>query len=140
MIDETDKKILKILQEKGRTPFLEISKQLRIAESTVRKRVRDMENSGTIKKYAAVIDSVSLGKVAFVGVDVKSEHFLDVAKKLASYEQVKFVATCTGDHTIMAKIEIEDTQKLRTFLSEKVEAMPGVTRICPAIVTDTVKC
>ena len=55
MIDETDKSILEILRKNARMPFLEIAKKIGVSESTIRKRVGNMEENGTIKKYSAII-------------------------------------------------------------------------------------
>ena len=83
MLDETNKGILDILTENARTPFLEIAKKLRISESTVRKRVSNLEKSGIIKKYSALLEPSKLGySNAIVGIDVEPEKFLEVAKKL----------------------------------------------------------
>ena len=72
---KTDKEILSVLKDNARTPFLNIAKQLRVSESTIRKRVNHLEDNGVIKKYSAVIEptKIGYGSVAIVGVDVKPE-------------------------------------------------------------------
>jgi len=141
LIDDTDKEILDILRNNGRMPFLEIAKKLKISESTIRKRVKDMENAGVIKKYSAVIEpsKIGYGSVAIVGIDVKAEKFLSVAKKLTEHDNVKFVSTSTGDHMIMAEIWMERASELREFITNTIEKMDGVTRTCPAILNERLK-
>ena len=141
MIGNTDKEILSILKENARTPFLEIAKRLKISESTVRKRAGDMEKSGIIKKYTAIVDpsKIGYGSVAIVGIDVKAENFLNVAKKLTEYNNVKFVSTSSGDHMIMAEIWMEKSSELRDFITNTIEKMDGVTRTCPAILNERLK-
>lgn len=141
MLDETDMEILEILRKNARTAYLDMAKKLRISESTVRKRVKDLEKQGVIKKYSAIVDPSKLGygSVALVGIDVRPEKFLDVAKKLTEYENVKFVATSSGDHMIMTEIWMENSSDLRNFISAKIEGMEGVTRTCPAILTERLK-
>ncbi len=141
MMDETDQKIVAILQRNARTPFLEIAKSLGIAESTVRKRVKVLEGKGAIRKYSALVDPTKMGfgSVAYVGVDVMPEHFLSVSKKLTDYDEIRVVTTCSGDHSIMTEIWMEDSHQLRRFISDKIETLTGVTRTCPAIVADTLK-
>src|SRR3990167_7009670 len=135
MLDETDIGILEILRKNARTPFLDIAKKLRISESTIRKRVKDLEQKGVIKKYSAVVEPSKLGygSVAVVGIDVKPEKFLEVAKKLTEFDNIKFVSTSTGDHMIMTEIWMENSHDLRDFISTKIEGIEGVTRTCPAI-------
>ncbi|MBI2541176.1 Lrp/AsnC family transcriptional regulator [Candidatus Woesearchaeota archaeon] len=141
MLDETDIGILEILRKNARTPFLEISKRLRISESTVRKRVKGLEDGKVIKKYTAIVEPSKLGfgGVALVGIDVRPEKFLEVAKKLAELESIKFVATSTGDHMLMTEIWMENSHDLRNFISSKIESIEGVTRTCPAILMERLK-
>ena len=141
MIDETDKAILEILRKNARMPFLEIAKKIGVSESTIRKRVGNMEENGTIKKYSAIIEpsKIGYGSVAIVGIDVKAENFLNVAKKLTEYNNVKFVSTSSGDHMIMAEIWMEKSSELRDFITNTIEKMDGVTRTCPAILNERLK-
>lgn len=141
MVDETDKAILEALRKNARTPFLEIAKRLKVSESTVRKRVSDMEKYGIIKKYTAIVDPSKIGysSVAIVGIDVKAENFLNVAKRLTEYNNVKFVSTSSGDHMIMAEIWMEKSSELRDFITNTIEKMEGVTRTCPAILNERLK-
>lgn len=141
MLDETNIGILEILRQNARTPFLEIAKKLRISESTIRKRVKELEKKGIIKKYSTIVEPSKLGynSVALVGIDVKPEKFLEVAKKLTEYDNVKFVATSTGDHMVMTEIWMESSNDLRNFISAKIESIEGVTRTCPAILMERLK-
>ena len=141
MIDDTDKEILSVLGDNARTPFLNIAKQLGVSESTIRKRVGNLEDRGVIKKYSAVVEPAKLGfgSVAIVGIDVVPEKFLDVSKKLTKFDNVKFVATTTGDHMIMTEIWMDKASELRDFISDKIEKMDGVTRTCPAIINEKLK-
>ena len=141
MIDDTDKEILGILTNNARTPFLNIAKQLRVSESTIRKRVNNLENKGVIKKYTVLIEpsKIGYGSVAIVGIDVAPEKFLDVSNKLTKFDNVKFVATTTGDHMIMTEIWMDKASELRDFISDKIEKIDGVTRTCPAIINERLK-
>ena len=141
MIDATDRGILDILVNNARTPFLEIAKELKVSESTIRKRVKNLENNGVIKKYSALIEptKIGYGSVAIVGVDVKPEKFLSVAKKLTEFNNVKFVATSTGEHMIMTEIWMDKASELRDFISKKIEKIDGITRTCPAIINEKLK-
>lgn len=141
MLDETDAGILQILRENARTSFLDIAKRLKVSESTVRKRILKMETAGVIKKYAAIVEpsKIGYGSVALVGIDAIPEKFLEVGRKLTELDNVKFVATSTGDHMLMIEIWMENAGKLRNFVREKIEAIDGVTRTCPAILTERLK-
>jgi len=132
---------LSVLGDNARTPFLKIAKQLKVSESTIRKRVGILEDQGVIKKYSAVVEPAKLGygSVAIVGIDVAPEKFLEVSKKLTKFDNIKFVATTTGDHMIMTEIWMDKASELRDFISDKIEKMDGVTRTCPAIINEKLK-
>ena len=141
MLDPVDFGIIKILKDNARTPYLNIAKKLNVSESTIRNRVSNLQETGIIKRFSAVLDPNKLGygSVAFVGIDVQPEKFLYVAKKLTEFDNVKMVATTTGDHMIMTEIWGEKAAELRNFISERIEKITGVTRTCPAIINETLK-
>ena len=140
-VDETNLKILRMLQEDGRIPFTEIAEKLKLSESTVRKRVQALQNKEVIKKFTVEIDPSRIGirTVAIVGVDVDSTALLEAAQKLCEIKEVRSVATSTGDHMIMTEIWTKDGRELRKLISEKIGKIDGVKKICPAIILEKLK-
>ena len=141
MLDATDFEIIRILRNNARMPFLGIAKHLKVSESTIRSRVNNLQKTGVIKRYSTIVDPLKMGygSVALVGIDVQPEKFLHVAKKLTEFDNVKMVATTSGDHMIMTEIWGEKASELRNFISERIEKINGVTRTCPAIITEILK-
>ena len=139
-MDKLDLSIIGILSKNSRTSFMGIGKKLKVSESTIRKRVSSLERDKVIKKYSLVVDANKIGfeNVALIGVDVMPERYLDVAKKLAELDGVKFAASSTGDHMFMLEVWAKNGDDLRA-LSDKIKGLEGVTRICTAIIKDTLK-
>jgi len=139
-MDKLDLGIIGILSKNSRTPFMEIGRKLKVSESTIRKRVSNLENESIIKKYSLVVDTNKIGfeNVALIGIDVLPEKYLDVAKKLTELDEVKFAASSTGDHMFMLEVWTKNREELRA-LSDKLKGLDGITRICPAIIKDTLK-
>lgn len=139
-MDEIDIKILDILMENARTPFVEIAKKLKVSEATIRKRVKSLEKRGVIKKYTIIIDPEKVGyrTIAVVGVDTDPTNFLEVARKITELKEARYVATSTGDHMIMAEIWARDTKHLSQIV-EKIGSINGVKKICPAIILEKLK-
>ena len=133
-------KILEILMENARTPFVEIAKKLNVSEATIRKRVKNLEKQGIIKKYTIIIDPEKIGyrTIAIVGIDADPTSFLDVARKITEFKEARYVATSTGDHMIMAEIWAKDTKHLSQII-EKIGSIEGVNKICPAIILEKLK-
>ena len=119
---------------------MEIARKLKVSESTIRKRVSNLEKNRIIKSYSLIVDNNKIGfeNIALVGIDVAPEKYLDAAKKLAELEEIKYVASSTGDHMFMLEILAKNDDELRA-ISEKLKRVDGVIRICPAIIKDTLK-
>ena|SRR3989344_5764415 len=139
-MDNLDLSIIEFLSKNSRTPFMQIAKKLKVSESTIRKRVSNLEKNEVIKKYSLVVDTNKIGfeNVALIGVDVAPEKYLDIAKKLADFDEVKYVASSTGDHMFMLEVWAKNSDALRE-VSDKIKRVDGVTRICPAIIKETIK-
>ena len=139
-MDKLDLGIIEILSKNSRTPFMQIARKLKVSESTIRKRVSNLEKKSVIKKYSLVVDTGKIGyeNVALIGVDASPEKYLDVAKKLTELEGVKYAASSTGDHMFMLEVWSRNGDELRA-VSDRIKGLEGVTRICPAIIKDTLK-
>lgn len=139
--DEVDKKIVQLLTQDSRRSFNEIAKKLKLSESAIRKRVMALQDRGVIKKFTIQVDPAKLGanSVSIVGIDVEPTKLLEVAQKLCELGEIRSVATSTGDHMIMTEIWTKDGRELTKLLSEKIGAVEGVKKICPAIILEKFK-
>ena len=139
-MDKLDLDIIEILSKNSRTSFMSMSRKLKTSESTIRKRVSNLEKGGIIKKYSLVVDTAKIGfeNRALIGVDASPEKYLDVAKKLTEIDGVRFAASSIGDHMFMLDVWARDSEELKS-MSDRIKGLDGVTRICPAIIKDTLK-
>ena len=140
-MDSKDMKILNILMKDGRKPYTEIAKELGTSESSIRKRVRKMEDEGIIKGYKVEVEPSKIGYsvVALTGFDTNPEDFLTVANKLCEFDEVKKVWTSTGDHMIMTEIWARDGRELSEILFNKIGKIEGIKKVCPAIILEQLK-
>jgi Lrp/AsnC family transcriptional regulator for asnA, asnC and gidA len=139
-LDEMDRKIIRMLEEDGRKPFMEIAEKLGVSESTVRKRVLALQKEGVIKKFTVKFDPKTLGinTIAIAGLEVEPSKLLEIAQKLCDFSETKTVATSTGDHMIMTEIWAKDGKELAKFLAQ-IGALEGVKKLCPAIILEKLK-
>jgi len=140
-MDEKDRKIIELLQENSRISYTDIAKILGVTETTVRKRIAELEKRGVIKKYTIEVDPSKLGykNVTILGMDVEPKYLLEAAKKLAELEEAKWVATSTGDHMIMAEIWTKNGEELFNLITKKISKIKGVKDLCPAIIMERIK-
>ena len=139
-LDDKDLMIVRMLVENGRAKFREMAEQLGMSDVAVKKRVSRLERSGVIIKYTAIIDPKALGYsvVSFTGVDVEPGELMTVARELASKEWAKGVWITAGDHAVMVEVWARDNAEMEGIIKE-ISSIPGVKRVCPAVVTETVK-
>jgi Lrp/AsnC family transcriptional regulator for asnA, asnC and gidA len=141
VLDETDMKILELLEEDARRSFTEIAQRLNVSESAIRKRVSALLGKGVIKKFTVRVDHTKLGlnTVAIVGIDVDSTKMLEIAQRLCDIREIKCVATSSGDHMIMLEIWAKNGKELNKLISEKISTIQGVEEICPALILEKLK-
>jgi len=65
-----------------------------------------IQRKGVIKKFTVTVDPSNLGinTVAIVGLEVDPTKLLETSQKLCDFEEIKCVATSTGDHMTMMGI------------------------------------
>lgn len=139
-LDEKDVQIIKMLRENARTPYAKIAEGLGVSDVAVLKRIRRLERQGVIKKYTIEVDLAKLGYrvSSFTGLDVSSEHLFRVVEFLKSKDYVRYLAITTGDHSLIAEIVAGSNEELAR-IHEELSGLPGVRRVCPAIVMEVVK-
>jgi Lrp/AsnC family transcriptional regulator for asnA, asnC and gidA len=112
-----------------------------ISERAIRYRVDKMIEEGVIQ-ISAVVSPEALGYniKADVWLEVEADAVLDVAKKMASFENVTYVACGIGQNDISIQVVAKDTAEIYHFVTEVVRKVPGVrkttTSIVPIILKD----
>ncbi len=140
--DKTDVKIVNILLEDGRMPASEIARRIGdISERAVRYRIDRMVDAGIIQISAvAKPQAFGLTTIADVWMEVESDRILEVAKKMAEYDNVSYVACGIGESDVSIQVVAKDTAEIYQFITEVVRKVPGVrkttTSIVPLIIKD----
>lgn len=140
--DKTDVKIVNILLEDGRMPASEIARRIGdISERAVRYRIDRMVEEGVIHMSAvARPQAFGLTTIADVWMEVESDRILEVAKAMAEFDNVSYVACGIGESDVSIQIVAKDTAEIYQFVTEVVRKVPGVrkttTSIVPLIIKD----
>ncbi len=127
-LDETDKKILNILQKNDKVSYRELADKLQLAASTIHNRVKKLIEEEIIKEFAAIVDPVKIGynTIALIGLTVDPLKMKDIASKIASFEETQLVAVSSGDHDIIAQIIAKDEKSLWNFINIKIKTINGI--------------
>jgi Lrp/AsnC family transcriptional regulator, regulator for asnA, asnC and gidA len=140
--DKTDIKIVNLLLDDGRMPASEVARRIGdISERAVRYRIDRMVEEGVIRVSAvAKPQAFGLTTIADVWMEVESDRILEVARKMADFDNVSYVACGIGESDVSIQVVAKDTAEIYQFITEVVRKVPGVrkttTSIVPLILKD----
>src|SRR5512133_2986224 len=139
--DKIDIKIVNLLLEDGRMSASEIARRLGdISERAVRYRIDRMVNDGVISISAvARPQAFGLTTIADIWMEVESDHILEVARKMAEFDNVSYVACGIGESDVSIQIVAKDTSEIYQFVTEVVRKVPGVRKTTTSIVPLVIK-
>ena len=140
-IDEKDKRILELLRKDGRMTYSDIGAEVELSRVAVAARIKSLEEKGIIRGYTAIVDPVSLSKMAtyVVNFDIKPDHFEDVKEQLAALPEMVSLMQTSGTCHLMGICISKDTQAMRIFLNDIFKTVPGLERITFHNVLDVIK-
>lgn len=127
-----EKDILNILQEDARIAPKKIAAALSVDEEQVKACISEMEKSGILVKYTAIVNSEKAEDAlveALIEVKVtpkKKEGFDGIAKQIASFPEVKAVYLMSGAYDLAVFIEDKTLQQVSRFVSERISTFDGV--------------
>jgi len=123
--DKTDEKIIGYLKEYSRESFVDIGKKLKLSESAVRRRVKNLVDSGTIKKFTVELsEENATSAIVLVSVDSTTDTS-KVSLKLVKLEGVKTVYEITGQYDITAIISASNIAEINSTI-DALRKIPGV--------------
>lgn len=143
MLDEIDLKILDVLQCEGRISILALADRVGLSPTPCARRVKQMEDSGLIQGYVALLNApaLGLGLTALVRVRVhRSRQSADIFESAVQKmpEVVRCYAT-TGGADYLLYVVVKDMDLLRRWMREKLITLPGVAHTETSVVLDYVK-
>ncbi len=138
-MDDIDRKILAELQEDGRLSITELADRVRLTPAPCHRRLRELERSGVIAGYRAVLDpaAVGLGFEALVNVTMDREDADTVAAfeaALAAVPEIRHAERLFGDPDYLLRVVATDLNDYATLRDQKLATLPGVQRITSTIV------
>ncbi|OUO92230.1 Lrp/AsnC family transcriptional regulator [Cloacibacillus sp. An23] len=125
-LDDTDRRILAILQENARAAFTEIGRAVGLTSPAVKERVVRMEQAGLIKGYRAELDYSMLGRQLRAVVMLKVKNYDRFSEKRGAayiYEIKKIRGVVrawdvTGDVECIAEVAVPSTKELDAALAQ----------------------
>ncbi|WP_416974196.1 Lrp/AsnC family transcriptional regulator [Streptomyces sp. 4F14] len=138
-MDAIDRKILTELQLDGRLTITELAARVRLSVSPCHRRLRDLERSGAIRGYRAVVEpsAVGLAFEALVFVTMRLEDrdtVADFESALAAVPQVVQAQRLFGDPDYLLRVVTADLAAYQRLYDERLATLPGVQRLNSTLV------
>lgn len=138
-MDGVDRNILAELQENGRLTVTELATRVRLSVSPCHRRVRELERSGAIRGYRAVVDPDAVGLTfeALVFVTLRQEDRGTVAafeQTVAEIPNVLQAQRLFGDPDYLLRIVSADLPAFQRLYDEQLATLPGVQRLSSTLV------
>ena len=133
-IDRYDKLILEALQEDGRMSNVQLAGRVSLSESACLRRVRALEESGMISRYAALLSQNEAGLSGNVFVQIGLHR--EVESELSAFEDavrnIPEVMECylmSGEFDYLLRVVVADMADFERIHKTELTRLPGVARV-----------
>lgn len=143
-LDAVNNRILHELTADGRVSNAELAERVGLSASACLRRVQELERSGVIKGYRAVLDRAALGTgfTAFIAVGL-SDHTKASQKafeeSIVTSPEVRECHNITGVFEYLLRVEAADLSAYKIFHTEVLGTLPQVNSITTYVVMESAK-
>ena len=143
-LSRSDRKILEVLQADGRLSDVELADRVGLSPSPCLRRVKQLEASGLIGGYVALLDRRKLGLGVLAYVEVQLDRHNDAAVEAFREAVVRApeVVAChmmTGAFDYLLTVVAPDLDAYAEFTIRRLLKLPGVKDVRSSFVLDTLK-
>jgi len=143
-MDETDRRIVRALQENGRLSNQHLSEAVNLSPSPCLRRVRNLEASGVIRGYAAIVDQEAYGLPVTVFLQVRlevhSQENVDAFE--AAVQRIDEIMECylmAGNRDYLLRVVVASLADYEDFIRRRIHKIPGIASLDSSFAFGTVK-
>ncbi len=131
-LDLLDKRILSLLTENARLPFVEVARKCRVSGAAVHQRVSRMIEAGVISGSQFKLSPNGLGLLtcAFIGIQVNlvaSSTHNEVFEKIQQIPEIVECHHISGKYSLLVKIYTQNNEHLKRIIVEKIQSIPEIS-------------
>lgn len=129
-LDSLDKKILKLIAEDARIPFLEVARACNVSGAAIHQRIQKLTTLGILKGSQFIIDPERIGleTCAYIGLYLKDPASFDnVVEKLKQIPEVVECHYTTGGFDMFIKLYASNNHHLLEIIHDKLQPL-GLSR------------
>jgi Lrp/AsnC family transcriptional regulator, leucine-responsive regulatory protein len=143
-MDAIDRSILRHLQKDGRLPNAALAERVRLSPSPCLRRLKRLENDGTIRGYRAILDrrKIGLGLTVFVEVKVSSHserRAQEFETAVADIDEIVGCHIVAGMADFLLEVALPDLAAYEQLLLHTILELPGVVDVRSNISIRTIK-
>ena len=137
-VDETDEKIIRILQADSRKAFVEIANEIGLSESAVRRRVKNLVDGGAVKRFTIELGaSDKTSAITLISVSSTADTSA-VSGRLMKLGGVEVVYEITGQYDIAAIIAAPAIAEINKCIDD-IRKIEGVSDTNTVIILRTIR-
>lgn len=133
-IDQTDRRILRVLQEDGRITNQDLGERVGLSPSPCLRRLRRLEELGMIRGYTALVDQKAYGLPINVFVSIKlkyqsEEEIAEFEKAISGWDEVVACYLMTGTQDYLLRVVTDGLESYERFVKTRLTRLKCVGSI-----------
>ena len=133
-LDHVDRAILRLLQQDGRMANVDLAEAVHLSPSACLRRVRRLEEGGSIDRYVALVDpsAIGLGTDVFVEITLvgQDEGTLEEFERAVSERpEIMSCHLMAGDFDYLVYVVVRDVADYEVLHRTHLAQLPGVARM-----------
>ncbi|MCI2395521.1 Lrp/AsnC family transcriptional regulator [Aliiroseovarius sediminis] len=130
-LDSIDRRILGVLQRRGRMSNSDLSERINLSPSACHRRVQRLEAEGYIRDYVALLDARKMGRPSTIFVEItlsgQADDLLDkFEREVALIPDVLECHLMAGTADYILKVVARDTEDFARIHRQYLSRLPGV--------------
>ncbi len=143
-MDATDRKILRALQQNGRLSNQDLAQKVNLSPSPCLRRVKNLETSGVIQGYAAMVDQEAYGLPVTVFLRIRLDrHSQDSVQVFeARIQDINEVLEChlmAGDWDYLLRVIVASLADYESFMRRRIHKIPAIASVDSSFAFGVVK-
>ncbi|RNC64039.1 Lrp/AsnC family transcriptional regulator [Proteiniphilum sp. X52] len=129
-LDELDEKILRMIVDNARIPFLEVARACGVSGAAIHQRVQKLTGLGVLKGSEFLLDAEKIGyeTCAYVGIFLTSPSTFEyVVKELEKIPEVVECYYTTGQYDVLIKVFAKNNKDLLRVIHSELQPL-GLSR------------
>ena len=125
-LDKLDQRILHMISEDARVPFLEVARVCNVSGAAIHQRIQKLTSMGILRGSRFIIDPEKIGyeTCAYIGLNLKNpedfDHVLEALKKIPEVTECHYT---TGNFDMFIKIYAKNNHHLLTIIHDQLQPL-----------------